>query len=132
MQALGRHDKVVEIAGPPRSRSISNHVKARNNRGFQLFLLSRHEEALANYVRAVALDPDFIIAVKNRGLTLHQLNRFAESLRHLDTALARRPGAAELHASRIMALYMLGRFEEALASDRADLGTGSECRQGAQ
>jgi tetratricopeptide (TPR) repeat protein len=85
-----------------------------------LFELKRHEEALANYDRALAIQPDFAQALSNRGNVLFELKRHEEALANYDRALAIQPDFAQTLSNRGNVLFELKRHEEALASyDRA-------------
>ena len=88
--------------------------------GRMLQRAQRHDEALACFTRALALDPDHLEALGNRGGVLGALGRFEEALADCDRALALSPGHAMLLYNRGNALRQLGRLEEALESyDRA-------------
>jgi tetratricopeptide (TPR) repeat protein len=82
--------------------------------------LRRHDEALASYDRAIALQPDFARAYSNRGVVLADMQRHEEAVASHDRAIALRPEFAEAHSNRGVVLAALLRHEEALASfDRA-------------
>ncbi|WP_213736038.1 sulfotransferase [Bradyrhizobium sp. dw_411] len=82
--------------------------------------LGKNDAALANYDRALKVQPDHAEALSNRGVTLHELKRFEEALANHDRALAVRPNYPEALCHRGVTLHELKRFEEALASyDRA-------------
>jgi tetratricopeptide (TPR) repeat protein len=90
------------------------------NLGNALFELKRHEEALASYDRAIAIQPDFAQALSNRGNALFELKRYEEALASYDRAIAIQPDFAQALSNRGNALFELKRHEEALASyDRA-------------
>ena len=87
--------------------------------GLQLNYRKRFDEAVENFDRAIALDPDFAEAWISRGIALFALGRFGEAAASYDRALALHPDA-EIFSIRGLALYMLGRLDEAIASyDRA-------------
>ena len=90
------------------------------NYGNVLNLLSRHDEALAAYDRALAIRPD-ADTVSNRGNVLQILARHAEALASYDRALALAPRHANALFNRGNALYALARPAEALASYDAAL-----------
>ncbi len=76
--------------------------------------LGRPEGALANYDRALALQPDFIQALNNRGAVLKAMRRHDEALESYDRALALRPDHIEVLNNRAGVLQSLGRHREAL------------------
>ena len=84
-------------------------------------LLGKKETALANFDRALRLQPDYAEALSNRGNTLHELRRYDEALASFDRALKARPGYAEALSNRGVTLHELKRYEEALASFDAAL-----------
>ena len=78
--------------------------------------LGKHETALTNYDRALALHPQHAEALSNRGNTLKALKRFDEALRSYDRALAAQPDYALALTNRGAVLFDLERYDEALAS----------------
>jgi tetratricopeptide (TPR) repeat protein len=82
--------------------------------------LGKKFEALENYDRVLAIQPDFAETLNNRGTILHGLKRFDEALASFDRALAVQPDYAEASYNRGNSLRDLRRYDEALASyDRA-------------
>ena len=78
--------------------------------------LGKHETALTNYDRALALLPQHAEALSNRGNTLKALKRFDEALLSYDRALALQPDYALALTNRGAVLFDLERYDEALAS----------------
>jgi tetratricopeptide (TPR) repeat protein len=60
-----------------------DNTEAFSNRGNALRNLTRYEDALASYDRALALEPDHAMALNNRGNVLLDLNRPEEALERL-------------------------------------------------
>jgi tetratricopeptide (TPR) repeat protein len=82
--------------------------------------LNRHQEAVANYNKAIAIKPDYVDALFNRGNALQALGRFDDALASYDKALAIRADFAAAFCNRGNVLQSLHRNEEAIASyDRA-------------
>jgi protein O-GlcNAc transferase len=79
-------------------------------------LLKRFDAALASYDKALALKPDYPVAVSNRGNVLKELKRYDEALKCYDDAIALAPDYAEAFNNRGMTLNELRRFEDALAA----------------
>ncbi|MEA2929847.1 MAG: protein O-GlcNAc transferase, partial [Hyphomicrobiales bacterium] len=91
-----------------------------SNYGNVLCALNRHQEALASYDRALALQPGNVLALTNRGAALNALNRQQEALACYDRALTLQPNSPAIHYNRGNALMSLKRPGEALACyDRA-------------
>ena len=78
--------------------------------------LGKNAEALANYNRALALQPSHAEALSNRGNTLKALRRFDEALDSFDKALAVQPDYATALSNRGAVLFEMTRYEEALAA----------------
>jgi tetratricopeptide (TPR) repeat protein len=78
--------------------------------------LGKHNAALDNYDRALAIRPNYADAHNNRANTLQRLGRFDEALESYRRALTIRPDYAEAFNNRGNALYCLNRFDEALES----------------
>jgi len=80
----------------------------------------KYEEAVANYNRALAVQPKHAEALSNRGNALKALQRFDEALASYDRALSARPDYATGHSNRGAVLSEMKRLPEALAAyDRA-------------
>src|SRR6185437_15298666 len=69
----------------------------------------KHDVALANYDRALALQPNFIQALNNRGAVLKAMARYAEALESYDRALALQPDHVDILNNRAGVLQDLGR-----------------------
>jgi predicted O-linked N-acetylglucosamine transferase (SPINDLY family) len=90
------------------------------NRGLILLELKCPGEALGDFERALALQPERADIHVHRGDALMLLGRPREALASYDQALAHQPDRAEALCNRGYALSLLGRPGEALASyDRA-------------
>jgi tetratricopeptide (TPR) repeat protein len=79
-----------------------------------------HEQALATFDKALALQPRHADALTNRAEALRELGRYDEALASCDRALVLRTNYADALNNRAAALIDLARFDDALAScDRA-------------
>ncbi len=72
-----------DLAGSARSYADVHHL-----RGLCLTMLERHDEALVEFERAVALNPRYVEAHLHRGLVLNQLGRMTEAAASFDAARA--------------------------------------------
>jgi len=72
----------------------------------------RPAEALADFVRAVSLRPDYVEAHTNAGITLRGLARYPEALASLDRALALRPNDPAASWCKALLKLGLGEFRE--------------------
>ncbi|TAL04548.1 MAG: glycosyltransferase family 41 protein [Rhodospirillaceae bacterium] len=101
---------------------IQENAAAFLNRGLALSTLGRHGESLAEYDRAIALQPDYAEVFNVRGNSLKELNRADDALASYDRAIALNPDYAEAFNNRGTLLSRLKRHDEALSDfDRAIL-----------
>ena len=86
------------------------------SRGEAFLQQDRAEEALADFDKALALDPGLAAAWNNRGLALNVLRRHDEALASFDRALILAPRSGQVHNNRGDSLRELRRYDEALMS----------------
>ena len=91
----------------PRTRSV--------NQAAALQSLGRHDDAIASYDRALAIRPDFFIALSGRARLLQTLGRNETAVAAYGRALAVRPDDVALLNDRANALHQLGRDAESMA-----------------
>jgi tetratricopeptide (TPR) repeat protein len=75
----------------------------------------RFDAALADFERALVLDPGNPALAVSRGQTLRIMGRFEDALRDLDRAIELAPDSETAVASRGVILRRLGRFDDAVA-----------------
>ncbi|MFJ8107260.1 tetratricopeptide repeat protein [Streptomyces sp. NPDC096132] len=98
-----------------RGRAIAHALRGRELRNDH-----RYEPALAEYDRAIALDPGLVRAHFGRGLTLQLTGDFPAALAALDRADELAPDTDWIIEERAETHRLMGRFEEAVAEyDRA-------------
>jgi Tfp pilus assembly protein PilF len=100
---------------PPRVQSADD-AAAFTGRGMELLKLNRHDEALAQFEKALSLKSDDIVALVSRGNILFDLGRFDAALANCDRLLLLRPNNAHALNMRGLILEAFKRPEEALAS----------------
>jgi tetratricopeptide (TPR) repeat protein len=74
-----------------------------------------HDEALADYDRAIGLDPDNILALAARGDTYLKLKQYDEALADYNRAIGLDPGYFWAVRSRGEAYKLTRQYDEALA-----------------
>ena len=79
------------------------------------------EEAIVQFDRALALNPDYFRAYQNKGAALLALRRDAEAALTEDACLRIKPSFAPAHFVKARALFNLSCFEPALASVKTGL-----------
>jgi len=80
------------------------------------FEMGDAQAATESYLRSLALDPDYTVALANYSVILRDSGRPLEALAHCDKALALAPDDPEALRCRAAALVDLARHEEALAA----------------
>ena len=88
---------------------------AHEQRGETYRLMGRHEEALADFSRAIELAPDRTWVITSRGDTYRQMGRYAEALADLSRAIELAPDYTWAITSRGDTYRQMGRYAEALA-----------------
>lgn len=90
------------------------------NRGLAWKKQNAYDEAIADYNRAVAINPKYYVAYSNLGSVKIDLFRYQEAISDLDKAIWLNPGYANAYSNRALAKKKQGRYLEALEdSDRA-------------
>lgn len=117
--AWRRGDFVTALDLMDRARPTTDilHV-LRNDMGLVLLSAGRPEAAVACFLEATTLQPDFFDAHGNLFITYERLGRLAEASASLEQAIALRPEFAELHFNLGNILVGLGRRDEAVTSLR--------------
>ncbi|MCC3438157.1 serine/threonine-protein kinase [Microcoleus sp. PH2017_05_CCC_O_A] len=87
-----------------------------HNRGITLYNLSKFEEALAAYERAITLRPDYAEVWQEKAKTLYELKKYKESQSAYDKAIELKPEYLEAWTGRGYALDKLEQSKEAIAS----------------
>lgn len=75
----------------------------------------RMEEAIAQYQKALEIDPDQADVHSNLGVVFLEMGRVDDSIAHLQKALQITPNYADAHYNLGNSLLRVGRVEEALA-----------------
>lgn len=111
-EALPHLERAVQL------RPIAEHV---SNLGNALRKLGRVPEALAQYRRALELDPLHAPSHNNLGAELAEAGRYEEAVKHFATSLRLRPNDPPTHENLAGALRALGRNAEAKSHYEAAL-----------
>lgn len=101
-----------------------------NLRGNALQRLERFEEARQCYNNALALQPDFALALNGLGSVLKEMGRARESLECLSRAIALNPDSADARLNLAMTQLYLGEWEEGWKNYEARWTGSSEAGKG--
>ncbi len=109
-------------------RSLQEHFAARwlpqwlpedatayHNRGLTYRDLQQHEQALADFNRAIELNPKYATAYHNRGLTYRDLQQHEQALADYNRAIELNPEDANAYHNRGVTYHYLQQHEQALA-----------------
>lgn len=88
---------------------------AYNNLGFFLDHDGKVEEAMDNYKKSLAINPNYEDALNNMGYALEGKGMAAEALPYYEAALRTKPNMVEVHNNIGNALSDLGRVDEAIS-----------------
>ncbi|MGH7960175.1 MAG: tetratricopeptide repeat protein, partial [Opitutaceae bacterium] len=91
-----------------------NNPLAHDNRGLFLFKAGKAEEGMADYRRALAINPAYLNANNNLGYALAQLGRPAEAIPAYRAAFRANPGHLEVRNNLANALSDVGELKEAM------------------
>jgi predicted O-linked N-acetylglucosamine transferase (SPINDLY family) len=115
-----RQGRPEEAAGllVPLCAEAPQDADIRTHHGLALQGLGQHEEALADFDRALALNPAAALALLYRGDLLLELGRAGDALASYDRLIQLAPNFDEAWFRRGAAFWALNRADEALASYR--------------
>ena len=99
--------------------------RAYDSRGGILANRGQIDEGMADFDRALEINPRFANSLVNRATLFVRVERFPEALRDLDAAVALPAPQPRAFARRCMVLALLGRNEEALADCNRAIDAGS-------
>ena len=106
----------VEARAGATARTIDPEAKRHFDRADALDDEGRSMEALAEYDRALAIDPSYAAAWSDKGHVLFGLGRFAEALEHQERAVSLAPDLFSAWSDRAACLIALGRPAEGLVA----------------
>ena len=94
---------------------------------FFMNLISRLEEVIASYDRALAIKPDSAATYTNRGNALSELNCVDEAIASHDGAIALQPDLALPHFNRSLLLLLKGNYTSGWEEYEWRFRAGMEC-----
>ena len=102
----------------PRDNHAAERAAAYNNRGLARKERGDLDGALADFEKAVALNPNDAATYANRGLAHHALGNMEAAIADYDLALHLSPGDATVHYNRAVAYRLAKEPEQATADAR--------------
>ena len=97
------------------TKPIPSNAVAFLNRGYKEDVLGNFQEALANFNRAIEIDPNYANAYNNRGAIQGKLGNHEEAIADFSRAIELDPEFAEAYYGRGVELVELGSHGEAIA-----------------
>jgi len=83
-------------------------------KGAEMLNISRYEEALVSFDRALIIDSMSVDALNGKGLVLNQLGKYEEAITWFDKTLEINPHFVDAMYNKADALGELGKYEEAV------------------
>jgi protein O-mannosyl-transferase len=87
---------------------------AYNNRGLALGMQGRFQEAIADFDKAIILDPYYSVAYDNRGMFSGTIGQYDSAIRDFTMAINLDPVDYRAYDSRAVTFEKMGQFEKAL------------------
>ncbi len=116
---------VKVVANPSKGdgmpESVQETVRTHLNHGRACLDKGKYDDAIADYDKAIALDPNVAIAYTNRGLAYGRKGAFDRAIADYTKAIALDPNFADAYTNRGVACYMRGDKEQAIADFRKAL-----------
>jgi tetratricopeptide (TPR) repeat protein len=107
------------LADNSRAHTLDPGADTCENTGNVLRALSRHDEAIAWYDRALALRPDFAATLDDKAVALAELHRFDEAIATSRQAIAADPGYAVAKWNLALVHLLTGNFAAGWAGREA-------------
>lgn len=82
--------------------------------GYKNHMQGDFAAAVADYSRAIELNPRFDLAYNNRGISYHMQGQYSEALTEYHKAIELNPRYADAYNNRGITYHVLGRYNEAL------------------
>jgi tetratricopeptide (TPR) repeat protein len=103
-----------DVVEKNRDEKLLGTERGYNNRGFAYLELDRYPEALSDFRKAIALNPNYSDAHFNIGIAYFKQNRIDEALQSYNQAIALKPDSGAAYLNRGVALLHSSRYAEAL------------------
>jgi RNA polymerase sigma-70 factor (ECF subfamily) len=115
LDAQQRDEYAVAIQFYSAALQVSPHFVLYNNRGTACARIGKLESAIADYDKAIALNPEFATAYNNRGSAYYEQGRLDMAITEYNQSIALNPQNATAYDNRGNVYYKQGKLEQALA-----------------
>lgn len=109
-----RSELLTDQSELDKEKRNTDNVSNLNEKGYNLNLAGKYEEAIKLLNKALQIDPRFSAAVVNKSWALNELGRYDEALRLADEALEIDPRSTSALVNKGFALDSLGKHNEAI------------------
>jgi tetratricopeptide (TPR) repeat protein len=116
--AIVAYDDALKDSSLLPARQAALHT----DRGVAKWRLKQMEDAIADFTKAVSLNPDYAPAYNNRGNVYLDMNKAEDASKDFDRAIALAPDFGAAYANRANVNQKLKRFEEAERDFRKAIG----------
>ena len=116
---------VKVVANPSKGdgmpESVQETVRAHLDHGRACLDKGKYDDAIADYTKAIALDPNFALAYTNRGLAYAKKGDVDRAIADYDKAIALDPNFVLAYFNRGVVYYEKGNKEQTIADFRKAL-----------
>ena len=103
------------IISRPKQETRQSLAKAYTGRGYAHYRQQDYQAAVADYTKAIALDPRFATAYINRGVAYRKLDRLKLAIADYSKAIRLKPDSVVAYNARGIVYRHLGQFDKAIA-----------------
>ena len=111
---VGRLKAGKQVAN--RYKKATDRLRAKSwlNKGIELGIAQKHEDALNAFAKAIELDPQYAAAYYNRGLAYAHIGDYQQAIKDYNKAIELKPDLAEAYYNRGNAYNKLGNYQKAI------------------
>jgi tetratricopeptide (TPR) repeat protein len=99
-QAITASDQAIELIGSSKSPDLTNQTLAiaYNQKGQNLLKIKQEQEALAAFIEALTLEPDYLSALQGQGIAFYRLGYYPEAIKTFEQILTKNNLSSEQKA----------------------------------
>jgi tetratricopeptide (TPR) repeat protein len=114
-QAMAQNYAFSQIQNNMTDKASVENVETLLNKGIGLQSLGKYQEAIGYYDRALAVEPNNLIALNKKGQALVGLGRYQEAISSFDKALSIEPNYVDALFRKGAVLSVLEKYQEAIS-----------------